>query len=355
MAMQTTTNPASNANQIQTYFTRRLMTRLTNELVFAQWGKKEDLQANMAAKVIRFFRTNQAVASNIASLTEGVAPTTFSEIDLGYIDCTLLQVGGLKKISDILQGISLFNWVKENVDILGEEMALNADGVVRNALVAGILAAAGGISLIGGSTGYFNRFAGVRNTGTDANDFATLYGFADPNMGKFTRAGALSCITQLRVAKIPKIQGSYAVAVSPAVLQDVRLDPQWTLAAQYNGEKLFKKEVVSIDGCKYVEADNQFIEKNTYGTYDQTGGIYTTLFIGRDAYGTPRLLTDKTGSSPFNPSIVILNKADKTDPLNQYTLVGVKAFWNATVLWVGSFSQTDPPRAVAYRSQSTFN
>ncbi len=345
MSTQTTTNPADIANRLQTYFNRTMLEPIENTLVLYQFAQYGDVPANKGAQTMRFYRRRQADRSNVSGLTEGVAISTFAEVTTGYVDVTLSQRGEAAKLSDILQWVDIFNWVKQNMDTLIEDAALDFDTITRNALITGLTTTL--------ANSKFERFAGVQNTGVSATDFASLAGL-NPNAGAaFSRNGALACATQLMSQKVPRINGGYVGVLPPQVMHDVRKDGTWLLSAQYQDKQaLYKHEVITLDGIRYVEATNPFTELGTYGTLDTSGNsqtIFSTIILGRGAFGTPKL----TGTaSPVKPQIIVNNKPDKSDPLNQFTVLGWKAYWNAIAILTSLAN--DPAHYCIYRSKSTF-
>jgi N4-gp56 family major capsid protein len=93
--------------------------------------------------------------------------------------------------------------------------------------------------------------------------------------------------------------------------------------------QLFQGEIGELDGIRYVEHTNPWGEVATEGTRDTSAPvIWVSTFVGRDAYGTVEL----SGQSPFRPQIMITDKADKSDPLNQTLIAGWKAFYCAVLL-----------------------
>lgn len=339
MAMMTTSNPSSMTDMYQTYFNRQLLKPLEYGLVLAKLAYQKDLPMKKGAVTMRFFRRQKADSSTVESLTQGVAPTNFQELPSGYVDVTLAQIGQVVKLSDILQWTQIFDWLEQSTQWMGENAAKKCEEVIRNIIISTML----------NSNGNFERFAGLPNTGNSATDFTTLFG-APANNAKFTRPEALKCITQLKQALVPMVNGRYAAAIAPQVMHDVRLDTTWVQTGEYQkADSLFNRDSITLDGARYMETDVAEKE-NVYGTYADSGIIFTTMFIGSQAYGVPKL----TGtSSPQAPQVIINNGPDKTDPLNQYTLAGWKAFYNALMLTTNLTG--DPFRVCLFRSKSTFN
>jgi N4-gp56 family major capsid protein len=103
-------------------------------------------------------------------------------------------------------------------------------------------------------------------------------------------------------------------------------------------QDLYKGEVGSLYGAKFIMTTNPFITNGDLGTdadrfiYSDYGGgtaankdVHATPFLGAEAYGCP----DLSSQSPFSPKVEIVDTADKSDPLNQLTTCSFKTFWTA--------------------------
>lgn len=320
--MTTTANPADVANRLQTFFSKKLLQHQVNNLRLNEFGMKADLPQKMKSKTIRWFRKRVADSSRVQSLSEGVALSTYAEFNLDYVEATLAQLGELFKLSDVLQMIDAYEPLKMAVSSMGEDAALKADDVTRDAIISGALNS-------DDATNGTEIFAGVTPTADSSTDFASLLALDAAN-AKMTRARALGCKTGLKVNLAPQINGRYIGVIAPQITHDLVQDDDWLKPHQYKDtEALYKGEVGELDGIRYVEATNPFIEDATYGTYSASGGIFSTFIFGRDAFGVPKMAGT---SSPWAPRVVILDKADKTDPLNQYVMAGWKAFYTSKLL-----------------------
>jgi N4-gp56 family major capsid protein len=345
MAMTTTANPADVANRLQTHFSPKLLDHTVDTLVMDQFAVTQDLPKNLGAKTMRFFKPRPANRANVlgsvggTALVEGVAPSTYTESTMGYVDVTLAQKGQVAKLSDVLRAIDAYEPLKQLIRSMGEDAAQDFDWSITYAIAQGML----------NSDGLFERFAGVAGTSDSSADYATLLAAAS-SATKITRARALACVTQLMAQKVPKINGGYVCVVPPQVMHDIRQDTDWLAAATNSKpEQLYKRGVVTLDGVTYVESTLPWIEGNTYGTYDATGTVFTSMFLGRGAYGCPKLAGS---SSPMRPKVIVLDKEDKMDPLGQYVLAGWKAFYAAALLKTNQAA--DVPFLCLLRSKSTF-
>lgn len=333
MAMTTTTNPADVANRLQTYFSKKLLEHARHTLRLADFAMKAPLPRNSGSKTIRFFRKRAADASQVQKPSEGVPISTFTEVALSYVDVTLQQFAEATKVSDVLRLIDMFPVLQMNIATMGEDAALQMDSYLRDAIVANASASAwlpAGQTTLYGSNGAQERFANAitDTTTASATRHANLLA-ASAADSKLTRAKALTCCTQLKVNKAPKIGGKYVCVIPPQLTHDLRQDADWLEAAKYSAvEKLYNDELGQLDGVRYVEATNPFIEGSTYGTYNSAGSVFAALYFGKDAFGAPEL----GGQSPYNPSIMICDKPDKSDPANQFVTATWKAFWGAILL-----------------------
>lgn len=309
-------------NQYSTYFTKKLLGYAQHDLRLNEFATEAELPKNAGSKTIRFFRPSEANAANVQSLTEGVPIATFANRTLGIVEATLQQIGEASKITDVVDMTSLFDMLEMNIEGMGNDCALYADTIIHNALVAQ-------------TTGLQIRRAANAATWTALNsDAATSY---------CTATDLVDSRTALTNKRAPKIDGGF-VAICPAeVTRDLMKDADWLDASKYSAVKqLFKAEVGMLYGIRVIEATNAHIATGsataadeftfaTAGTYGLAAGsrIYTSIITGKGAYGVPKLAGTQ---SPHKPQIIINNKADKADPLNQFMTAGWKAMYTALVL-----------------------
>jgi N4-gp56 family major capsid protein len=373
-----TTAPADFADRQQKYFSRQLLKELTYNLRLGSFGVAKELPANSAGDTIRFFRPRRAkkgtATSGPRALTESTTLTPETGgANVGYIDIQLKQRGDLSSVSDIVRAIDLFDTLAINSKTMGADAALDFDFVCSHAICSspGVADADGAANPIPAaqttmfnSNGSYERFAGVVNTANSANDFATLAGLSNSN-AKFTRAFHIGCVTRLKGVAgkpgVPMINGKYMCGLPPEIMADLRGDSIWLASAQYNNNRaagsLDQWVEFELDGCKFFENQSPFIEQSTgYGIYNPSDtvsdNIYACLYLGAEAFGVPKLSGMRAGSDPKAPSLIILDKPDKADPLNQKTTFGWKAFYQAGLLLTNE--ATDTPHLVVARCKSTF-
>lgn len=350
-ALVQTTNPADFANRTQTFFNPKLLAALQFNLVLGTYGMRGKYPA--IGQTIRFFRPRPANTTSTGAIVEGTTPTNLTEVAVGYVDVPLSQRGALAKVTDIVQAIDLLNTVALYVKTMGADAALDLDTVIRNSLYTGLLNSNATYNTP--FQFYFERFAGVANTGVSATDFATQAALTKSN-AKHTRANHLGAITTLKSAKVPMINGKYVAITPPQVMHDMRQDTTWVSAAVYDVGTLYKNAQMILDGAAFVEATNPGTEGNVYGTITSTdpgtGLIFSVFYLGEDAFGVPELANDKAGSNPYGPKLIILAQPDKADPLNLLVTIGWKVFYGAKALITNQAAEV--PHYVQLRVKSTF-
>lgn len=313
------------SNQFQRFYSKQLLEHAVNALVLNQFAKMADLPKNLGSKTIRFFRPVEAASSNVQTLVEGTPISTFTDLSYTAVDVDLVQLGEAMKFTDILGYTALLNVLKDGITLMGEDCALKADDMTLAAI-------------IGGSP--TKRYSG------GAANFNALNALSTAN-GKFTASDALDAMTNLQINKAPRINGQYVGVVCPQIARDLMRDTDWLEASKYSAvTQLFKGEIGSLYGVRFVMTTNAWGEdttNDTEGTRDTASpGIFSTIFTGRDGYGCVKL----SGNSPMKPQVIITDKADKADPLNQTLIAGWKAFYQSKLL--------NPNWVVVVRSKSQY-
>jgi len=365
--------PADFANRLQTFFDKDLKEALKFQLVLATYASKQSYPAH--GDSIRFFRPRKANTDGLlglsaaesagplragvaTTLTEGTTPTRMTDVGVGYVDVQLKQRGAIASHSDIASALDLFNLVKLQSKSLGEDAALGLDGICRQALIAGLA----NTDTTYGAGHPFERYPYITITDDSSTDYDTFKVTANVSNsnGKITRAVHLGCITQLRAANVPTIGGFYVAVTPPQVMHDLRQDTTWVSAAtQVDTKDLYKRGEIKLDGAVFVEADNASIEGDTYqtqlGTTAITGTntkVFSTFYLGRDAFGCVELTDKRAGGSMMGPKLIVNANPDKNDPLNLKTVLGWKAFFGCKALITSETS--DVPHYVQLRTKSTF-
>lgn len=323
MPVENTTT--SLVDQYRRHYDTELLEKGQWDLRLNQFGAKRPLPRGLGAKTIRFFRRMMANSANVQNITEGVIISAYTTYTYEKVDVDLLQIGEAMRYTDVAGWTALLDILDDGIMYLGENLALKADdmtwGVIANA-----------------TTGLTKRYTGVTQT------FAGITALTGTT-GKYVTTDGLSAVTRLKINKAPKKNGFYVGVVGPNVAHDVQQDSRWLNVHTYSANtELFNGEIGKLDGIRYVETNNCWSEGSTEGTRDSTatGVIFSSVFTGTDSYGVVEL----SGKGPNSPKIEVIDKADKSDPLNQTLVCGWSAYYNSAVL--------NPQFGVIVRSKSSF-
>lgn len=344
MATNTTTTLS---NQYQNYFSKKLLTYAVQALILDQFAKKAPLPARAGHKAISMFRYGAPSTSAIEALTEGTAPSGTRTLSLAKVEKTLAQRGQVIELTDILTATDLFNSLQQSIKTNGQDAALDMDTITRNTIVGSNVAGDAmentfATYALDNSDELVEMYAdGTKETWASGSGTAEYTTF-EASTGADTlldAAAVLNAVTQLKVNRAQSARGGmYVAAASPQVISDIMVDTTWVNAATYsNVGDLYKGEVGSLYGAKFIMTTNPFISGDALGTdgdrfvYDASGGggtaatndVHATIFLGDEAYGCP----DLSSQSPFSPKVEIVDTADKSDPLNQKTTCSFKTFW----------------------------
>ena len=365
MALITTTNPADITYRLLPALQKKLLKTLMYKLVMEQFSTKLTAESRGTLS-IRFFRRAKTSRTAV-NLTQGGQAANLTQVGVGYVDCYLNQRGDDFALTDIVKATDFIDNLEIQVTNMGESAALDYDSIITAAIMGDATTAGKALALGLGAAqttlfqsnakyglGYFERFAGLPNTGNSANDFATLAG-ANAAQSKFTRDEGLRMATQLRVNDIlPKDGSAFAAVVPSSVMFDMRKDVDIKSAWEHRDtEKLYNWEKFLLDGVAYMETTNPWEEAaGGYGTYTKNGKVKTVLFFGDDAVGTCTISDKTAGVAPTAPKLTILDKPDKSDIHNQKIVGGYKSYFGCVLKLTSD--PTDIPHVAALRVQSTF-
>lgn len=360
-----TTSPADFSARRVVFLEKEMLKTLMFQLRMEQFADKKTAPAK-GTLAVRFFRASKSKRT-AQNLTEGVTNLNNTQVPVGSLDCYLNQRGDDFTITDIVEATDVLDTLRIYMKTIGNNASLDYDSIITasilgNATTANLAKALGlgaaQTTLYNSNAsygiGYFERFAGVVNTGVSATDFASLAAL-QPSQGKFTRLENLRAITQLRSNDVMPQDGKmFAAIVPPQVMFDIRQDATLVGAMQYrDNQLLYKWEEFTLDGAAFIESTNPWQEAaGGYGTYTSGGKIFTNLYVGDDAFGTVLISDKKAGSSPAAPKLVILDTPDKSDPYNQRVVGAWKSYYGSILKLTSDSS--DVPHVVASRVQSTF-
>ena len=320
--------PATTTTQIpsaiQEFYDRVLLRRAVPLLVHERFGQKRPMPKGHGSQIK--FRRYNALNPATTPLTEGVKPTG-SQLSRTDVTASLNQYGDYVELTDrvILENIDPI--ITEAVEILGEQMALSLDTVIRDVIV-------GGTNVM-----YTNGSARNAVNTTIADNPAVLdkaiRSLKNQNARPFTRMVKASD----KVSTFP-IRPAFIGIVHPDITYDLEKVNGFVPVEKYaNYGDIMEGEVGAYRGIRFVETTNAKIWPDAGGDATATGNpnvkstsgtnadVYALLIVAQDAYGVTEL---REGGA--KTIIKELGSGGTADPLNQLATVGWKAMLTARIL-----------------------
>lgn len=316
-------NVSAVSNTIQPHYSKKLLDHAVAALTLTDYATKESIEPGQGSRAVTFFRPPSAdltATGAPAALTEGTAPTDFRDIAYTAVEATLAQIGQVAKVTDIASTVGLVKYLDTAIELMGEEFAKDVDTRIRNMLCHA-------------STGLTKRYA------QGLADFAAISPASLANSVLIPR-DFLDAMTALKLARAPKLNGSYVAIIPPQGTRDILNNSEFReVVRQEHANRIFKGEIGDFYGLRLIEGTNPFTEDETLGTLatsfsgagtNTTGFVYSTIITGKGAYGIVDM--KKLGGVAKKPQIIVVDKPDSGNPLAQYCIVGWKAYWAQVVL-----------------------
>lgn len=282
--------------QAQTFYNRTLLERLLPKLVFLKFGQKKPIPKRNGATVN--FRRFSSLTPATTALVEGVTPVG-NRPTVVPVTATVQGYGDYVVLTDLLDMAGIDPVATEMTEVLGEQAGETLDIIVRDEIARG-------------SNVYRVNGRAQRNLvqADDIIDGATM-----------RRARRIMARNN---AKPMPGTGAYIGIVHPDVAYDIMGDPSWVNANQYAGStKIFDGEIGKLHGVRYIESTLAPIWPN--GGLNGAVDVYGTMILAANGYGIP----DIAGSSKPETIIKNLGSAGSSDPLNQRSSIGWKAYLTA--------------------------
>ena len=346
----TLTTDTGIAGMVGNYYDHVFLERLEANLVYDKYGEQRPLPENQGSTII-WHRLNNPVAGTV--LTEGSTPAA-SVVSATKVSATLVYYGDLRSVSDQVTATAVCPVVEETVQALGYGAALTKDNII-----ADLIGLASALST-GVTFATSTRLPSVFSQGFpvfEGNSATTFW----PGTGNLTTTllngyfSTIPSISQIRGAvtvlktlnAIPFENNLYKGIIHPVVSDYVRRDSAFPTWMAYNNlQAMTKGKLGVIERVDFEESSNAInkaVLASAWSTGFVSGGgtFYGTLIFGKGAYGVTKLVAK-------DAKINVTTGADKTDPLNQYTLIGYKLGMSAKILnpsagvILGTFVQLAP-------------
>lgn len=287
------------SDTMKTYYDTELLENARSNLIFAQFGRKQGLPANKG-RTIEWRKWN--TLPNADSLKEGVIPDG-KKMGMSTLTVALQQYGIFVAITDLLDLHAIDNVLLGATEELGASAGETMDVLIRNAIQT-------------------NTNLMYCDTVTDgAVNTVSAYSGMSADNNRLTPDMVNKVATWLKKNKAPTINGKYVAIIHPSVAYDLRSSDEWIEAHKYAATtEIFNGEIGELHNVRFVETTNAKITEKTV-----SGGsamVYTTVFMGKDAYG----IVDPEGGGL---EMIVKDKSEVGGPLEQYSTAGYK-FESAT-------------------------
>lgn len=329
----TLTTDAGITGMVGNYYDHVFLERLEANLVYDKYGEQRPLPENQGNTIV-WHRLTNPVKGYV--LTEGATPGA-SVVSATKVSATLLYYGDLRSVSDQVTATAVCPVVEETVQALGYGAALTKDYLIQDAIglasacSTGVANAAStftpsvfsqGFAVMEGNTGTAYWPTSGQATGLNAGFFSSIA----------TIAHVRKCVTHLKnLNAIPFENNLYKGVIHPTVSDHIRQDSTFPTWMAYNNlQAMTKGKLGVIERVDFEESSNAmkvYLTPSAWATGYTSGGgsVYGTLIFGKGAYGVTKL-------GAKDAKINVTTGADKTDPLNQYTLIGYKLAMGAKIL-----------------------
>lgn len=301
------------SDTMKTYYDTELLENARANLIFAQFGKKQPLPANKG-RTMEWRKWNTLPKAD--TLVEGVVPTG-KKMGMSNLTASLEQYGIFVAITDLLDLHAIDNVLLGATEELGASAGESMDILIRNEL----------------ETNTNVMFCDTVTDG-ESSEVSAIGGLSADN-NRLTPDMVNKAVTWLKKNKAPTINGKYVAILHPSVTYDLRSSDEWIEAHKYAATtEIFNGEIGELHGVRFIETTNAKVTEN--------GGkmVYTTIFLGKDAYG----IVDPEGGGL---EMIVKDKSEVGGPLEQYSTAGYK-FESATKILY-------PERMVLVKSCSVYS
>jgi len=328
IGLGTITSISDLTNLVKTYYDRMLLETLDPEVKFFQFGVKKPLPRGEGNSVYWNRPRRLGFGQKLAA---GIKPSA-NELSTILVSGLIEVYGGYTLIEDLVSTTAIV----DPLEIATQELAKQAAETIDKATMQAII------------------FYGDPGTNTSAvhvtKSSAALLISTNSFVANVDTACLIAvsdiraCTAELRRRRVPTVDGqNYVGIINPVVAADMRSDSTWQNWHQYTTpEFLYRGEIGRVEGVRFVETDLTPVSAGS------GAGIAISMAAGVSAlaYGTPIFGRGFYGVTELDGGIhtYLVTGASKSDPLNQTTTYGWKAFYTSKVLnvsaglvlWTGS-------------------
>lgn len=314
-------------NTIKSFYDRMLLEVLDPSTRYYQFATLKPLPTGEGTSVIWNRPTRLSIGQKLAP---GIKPSA-SELSTSKVSALIETYGGYSVLEDLVQLTSITDVMNLATERLAQQAAETIDraivhAVIRHADVTGVSS----VNYVKTSSG---AFLSTQNLVANAYSNTTM-----------AVSDVRAVATELRRRNANPYDGENFVGiVHPVVEEDLTSDSTWQNWHQYTQpENLYRGEIGRVHGVRFVRSSLAPVSAGSgNGIAISASGAtsamaYGTFVFGRGFYGATEL---DGGIKTYT-----VQGASKSDPLNQETMYGWKAFFTSKVLnvsagvimWTGS-------------------
>ena len=278
------------------FYDRKLLETMKTVNVFDQFGQKRNIPKN-SGKTVEFRRFNLFSPAAVAELTEGVTPDS-QDLSQTNVTATVKQYGVFVETSDLLDMTSYDDVKDAATELIGEQMGIKRDWIIRDAMVATT-----NKQIVGQSSA-----ASLTST------------------NKLTVAEIRKAVRTLKKNKARYFNANghkhFICICDPDTIYDLQNDSLWQDVSKYsNAEQIYNGEMGRMFGVVFVESTECTVDDHTASTpVNSSYDVHHTLIFGADAYG----IVDIDGSGAVEMIFKPLGSSGTADPLNQRATIAGK-------------------------------
>ena len=289
---------------MKTYYDTELLANSEPDMVYAQFGKRQNLPAN-GGKNVEWRKWN--TLPNATALVEGVIPSG-EKLGQSVITSPIASFGMYVTVSDELELRYCDDVILGAQTELASSAGNTSDILIRDDLMTNT------------NVLYCN------NIGADGAFVSTPESCGQMENAPLTGDMVNRAFTTLKKAKAPRIDGKYVAVIHPSVAYDLRSCKEWIEAHQYSATtELFNGEIGELHGVRFVESNNAPVLGGEY--VNKAGTMtYATFFFGKDSFG----IIDPEGGAL---EMIIKNRGEIGGPLEQFSTIGYKFSTGTKVLY----------------------
>lgn len=303
--------PNTLSGELKTFYDTELLENARIEAYYGQFAKKQRLPKNHGT-TMEWRKWN--TFANAGKLTEGVIPTG-QKFGMSSKTASIDQYGTFAAISDRLEFHAYDNTILGATEEMGASASKTQETLIRDSLLTNTnVLYADNITLATGAS------AGTPTLPSEMEASATV-------LCLFTPDTIARAVRIMKMNRVPTINGKYYCVVSPSVAYDLRNHKDWIEAHKYAATtEIFNGEIGELHGVRFIENVFAPILGGTTYKNKANGATYASYMFGKDAFG----IIDPEGG---NLETIIKSKEEAGGPLNQFSTVGYKFEFGATVLY----------------------